>query len=579
MTVIRARWAIASFLVFTLHGCGGMRAASPVTAQSESITNNQEAGVDEGGIVKAWQGHLVVLRRGRIFTVRLGSDDLTPVCMVDAFPPGANNNTWYDEMLIHDNHVVVVGYSYGAGATEIGLFDLDRVGCIRHRSTHFLRSHDYYSSRNYASRLVDGKLVFYLPHYLGHDIQPLQVASDNLPSVRRHDSSNFEPVISVSAMHVPEALHGQTTLHTVVTCDLSSGDLACRGRGILGGFGRSFYVSSRAVYVWVHEGRSGETEPAHAAVYRLPLDGSAPGALRAFGVPTDQFSFKEQENGDLDVLVRDEGYGDWMAGPEHVSGRVALAHFPSRAFARRGLPAVEASSYTALATPEGSGHAFQNRFVGERVLYGNGTSYGYAESGARSRLYVHRTDGQRSTAILDLPHGIDRIEALGEDAVVIGSDGRSLSFTSVALGAEPRMVDRFVREDARQGETRSHGFFFLEERPQKGVLGLPIQGNGSSGWNFLSQGSAEILYLKVDRLRFSSVGALASQPDRVDDHCVASCVDWYGNARPIFYRGRVFALLGYELVEGVIRRGRIVEVGRTHLMRDLRSAAPRIAHD
>ena len=29
-----------------------------------------------------------------------------------------------------------------------------------------------------------------------------------------------------------------------------------------------------------------------------------------------------------------------------------------------------------------------------------------------------------------------------------------------------------------------------------------------------------------------------------------SCVDWYGNARPIFLGGRVFALLGYELVEG-----------------------------
>jgi hypothetical protein len=29
-------------------------------------------------------------------------------------------------------------------------------------------------------------------------------------------------------------------------------------------------------------------------------------------------------------------------------------------------------------------------------------------------------------------------------------------------------------------------------------------------------------------------------------------VDWYGNARPIFLGERVFALLGYELVEGRI---------------------------
>jgi uncharacterized secreted protein with C-terminal beta-propeller domain len=35
----------------------------------ESITNVQHAGVDEGGIVKLHGDHLVVLHRGRLFTV------------------------------------------------------------------------------------------------------------------------------------------------------------------------------------------------------------------------------------------------------------------------------------------------------------------------------------------------------------------------------------------------------------------------------------------------------------------------------------------------------------------------------
>ena len=34
-----------------------------------------------------------------------------------------------------------------------------------------------------------------------------------------------------------------------------------------------------------------------------------------------------------------------------------------------------------------------------------------------------------------------------------------------------------------------------------------------------------------------------------DDGCQASCVDWYGNARPIFLPERMLALMGYELVE------------------------------
>ena len=171
-------------------GCGAMSADAPAAATaSESITNNQEAGVDEGGIVKAHGEHLIVLRRGRLFTVRLGDRDLTPICKVDAYPPGSSMGTWYDEMLVHDDTVVVVGYSYRASATEIGLFDLDDQGCVSHRSTHFLHSHDYYSSRNYASRLVDGKLVFYMPHYLGNvDVEEGHlVAEATLPSVRRHD--------------------------------------------------------------------------------------------------------------------------------------------------------------------------------------------------------------------------------------------------------------------------------------------------------------------------------------------------------------------------------------------------------
>jgi hypothetical protein len=49
----------------------------------------------------------------------------------------------------------------------------------------------------------------------------------------------------------------------------------------------------------------------------------------------------------------------------------------------------------------------------------------------------------------------------------------------------------------------------------------------------------------------------------VDDQCTASCpVDWFGNSRPLFYRGRIFALLGYELVEGVVTSDGIREVGR-----------------
>src|SRR5512143_3586730 len=66
--------------------------------KDESVTNVQHAGVDEGGIVKLHGNHLVVLRRGRLFTVAIGDRALKPISTVDAFGPEIDpRNTWYDE--------------------------------------------------------------------------------------------------------------------------------------------------------------------------------------------------------------------------------------------------------------------------------------------------------------------------------------------------------------------------------------------------------------------------------------------------------------------------------------------------
>ncbi len=72
-----------------------------------------------------------------------------------------------------------------------------------------------------------------------------------------------------------------------------------------------------------------------------------------------------------------------------------------------------------------------------------------------------------------------------------------------------------------------------------------------------------MLFLRNDLLRFSELGTLGARPDgNGDDGCRASCVDWYGNARPLFLRNRVLALLGYEIVEGELDGGRIKETRR-----------------
>ena len=526
----------------------------------ESVTNVQQEGVDEGGIVKLHGDHLVILRRGRLFTVAIGDDDLRPVDVVDAFPPGSDpHGAWYDEMLVHGDKVVVIGYSYLRHGTELNVFGIERTGALRYLATYHLRSNDYYSSRNYASRLVDGKLVFYTPLYLPYRIDDLSAVLPALRTARgTGDSAAFVPIVTPHRVYRARRDANRTgglALHTVTVCSLDGEPLACRATVVVGPPGRTFHVSSRAVYVWVSEwGRHGS---AQRMLYRMPLDGSRPGAIGVAGSPVDQFSFLEDDDGFVNVLVRSEGAGDAMWMAHAAGGSVALLRLPIAALGD-GSADAPLSRYRSLPMP--SGGDFQNRFVGDVVVYGSGSGWGMQRGGGSELYVVPRRGGD--AARLELPHGTDRIEAMGEDALVVGSDGLNLHFSGVRL-ASPAVSRHFVLAGAAQGELRSHGFFYKASTSGGGTLGLPVRQSGRPGYEHLFRESASILFLRNEPGRFTEIGRLESHPESArDDGCRASCVDWYGNARPLFLRGRTLALLGYELVEGRVLDGRIAEVRR-----------------
>jgi hypothetical protein len=290
----------------------------------------------------------------------------------------------------------------------------------------------------------------------------------------------------------------------------------------------------------------------------MPLDGSAPTALQVFGTPVDQFSFLESDDAHLNVLVRSDAGGDAMWGPEFAQGSVALLRVRLDSFAD-GSTAAPASNYRPL--PKSEGDTFQNRFVGNYLLYGTGSGWGRPVQGG-SRLHAVRWSGPDRFE-LTLPHGVDRIEAMGSDAVVVGSDGTNLHFTSVRLNDRASVAGHYTRKDASQGELRSHGFFYKPDTAGGGLVGLPISLPARPGYKHLFENSAAVLFLRNNALRFDELGELAADADgAVDDACRASCVDWYGNARPLFIGDRVFGLLGYEIVQGVVADGRLRETRR-----------------
>jgi hypothetical protein len=558
--------------------------APPAAAQAEttvtnaaapSITNNQEAGVDEGDIVKMHgRNTMVILRRGRLFTVSLANGGMEPIDSINAYPPGVNASAdWYDEMLVSGDHVIVIGYSYGRGGTEINRFHIDRDGGLSFDDAYQLRSNDYYSSRNYASRLIGHTLIFYSPRYLGY-ADPL----DALPGLRKWDGSGSAPGfkrIGTALEVFRSAGIGDDqvdTIHTITSCDVTAPQLACKASSVLGPSGRTFYVSTHAVYVWVTPWWSDAprgNKPS-SLLYRLPLDGSAPSAVATRGGPVDQFSFREDGNV-LNVLVRAESAGDAMWTPERSQGAVALLRLAIDEFGDGSREATW-SDYRGLPTPRDDSE-FHNRFVGNYVLYGVGNGWFTPQSGSAELVAAPLNGGPITT--MTLPSGIDRIEVMGRDAMVVGSDQQNVTFSTIELGGRrPAAGSRYTLAGAAQAETRSHGFFYRPDADlDSGVLGLPVSLPAKPAYHQLFETSAAMTFVRRADGILSPLGEIAAHDEgAVDDHCVASCVDWYGNARPVFLSGRVFALMGYELVEGEIGRDAIHEIGRVNFAPHTRQA-------
>ena len=556
--------------------------AAKADAAAPGITNVQTQGVDEGGIVKQHGKHLIVLRRGRLFSIDTSGGKLTLLDRSDAFPAFEGRNwAWYDEMLVSGDWVVVIGYNYSRGGTEINRFRIDDAGKFTLVDTYHLRSQDYYSAENYASRLVGNRLIVYTPLYFNrHD--PIA----GLPGMRRWTKGEgrdgkFTRTALAQDIYVPDLLMGLKrpnlfVYHSVTSCDLTAAEMACKAQVVLGSNSRTFYVGQDAVYVWTGDlemRRWNDESPAdpRGMLYRMPLDGSAPQAAVVWGGPVNQFGMRSEPDGTFHALVLSDYDGDAMWEP--VKGRktsMALLTLRPRDLGRgRGKPRLV--SYTPL--PGGGGGRLENRFVGDHLVYsvsGGGGYYdkqGWHPRNTPPMAYAVALKDRRVSEIE--PGGVvTRIDQLGTDAILIGNGpGGALRFQSLAFDRPggPAIIDRYDLPAAREGESRSQAFFYRPDNADgsDGMLGLPVASNYPPGIKSAVWYRAGIFFMHRKARSFVPAGTLDANPvSSAQDNCKASCVDWYGNARPIFLGGRIFALMGYELVEGRSDGGAISEVQR-----------------
>lgn len=615
-----------------------MVTGSRITARNASITNNQMRGVDEGDIVKQIGRHLLVLSDGRIFVIDTRPGGRPGLALVDRVDVYRDRfvDTWYDEMLVFDDRILVAGYSYDEGETELASFRIDAAGQLTREGVFTRQSNDYYSSSNYATRVVGDSLVLYSLFDIDEldedgrfglaSMQQWVREPEDAPRLTRrrrwNDPDEVRPVptgprlLDANSVYRPVRTELDPTLHAISICPLTvdvraAASLPCRSTAFVGPQVAQWYVTAEETVLWGadehlewdRECAGGPTplgQVVPAILFRIPHDRSGPGVAAARGVPFDQFSM-QVDAGRLRALVdrrpacdddRDAAEPLYVETPLSVFGPV--------------LREIGERSYAAVPNP--GTRWIANRFTERHLVYGGLSQYRrglpdvdwddyddpQSREWMRRRLarppaYVVPAGRPGDVSRLDIGHTVIRAERYGDNDVVLTGyrDRRGLSVSLIDLDGRPRIGSTLELEGRFESEGRSHAYNSLVEASGAGLIGLPTSPRQRDSRRSPSYSRAsDISFISVDaghlladngqltsRLVYAQPRYNSAHDDEADEdglegyECEVSCIDWYGNSRPIFTDGRIFALMGGELVEG--RRGtdRIIEVRRLDFLR------------
>lgn len=552
-------------------------------SDNPSITNTQEVGVDEGDIVKQIGTYLIVMQDGRLFSINLAPNGEPGLQYVDRenVYQTEEEDTWYDEMLVFGRQMIVIGYSYDAEATVFAVLQLEDDGQITFRDRFFLPAQDYFDEDNYTTRLVDGQLALHTSFYL--------VDADNY-------SDLSAPVLSRSlANRDTKQLDGRTVyrplqdlndplLHTVTLCplrELGNADAAipeCRTTAFIAGDNYEYYASQDSVWLWVNKITNAWWQDSEASkdntalLYRIPYDGT-PGLTRVQGEPVDQFSLAAASDVFRAFVFLPE---DEEAGREETSYH--LMQLPLDKIGKRPADIAQ-SDYVTLPTPE-DGIDIKNRFTGTHFIYTRDNDFwAYWEDGKTdpkvSQLAFIPLDDPANPSFIDLEHNVIRLERARDHVVATGyRDARGLRLSSLDLRSEaPRLAGSVTLGGRYESENRSHAFNSSIGAEGDGLIGLPtVRQRWEAGRFVWRSDNSDISFLQVNKdTSLGYVGSLqgADGEPHEDYSCEVSCVDWYGNSRPIFTMGRVFALSGTSLVEGEVTDRLVREIRRVDLTEPL----------
>jgi hypothetical protein len=563
-------------------------ASAAASTDGEAITNTQVRGVDEGGIVKKVGPYILTLMDGRIFSVDTRGGELKLVDRQNVYRHSFDHD-WYDEMLVDGDQVIVTAYSYQRSATELSVFAINpETGKVTPQGVFYLPSNDYYSTENYATRIVNGRLVVRTTY-------PLEAMVDTNRTPKL-DNGHFQsrPLVPASMIHWPVLETLFPVVHTLITCDLdnsgSNRDLDCSAQGFVGPQQAEMLVTPDDIFLtlstesrpwWQDDttgaasGRCGPDRPdrdrvAESVIYKVPVDGGQPEMVIANGAPFNQFSM-EADAGSLHMLTR------WATeGCGFDDGRPADVTLVSLPFSRFSDQRRRAPDGAFIPLPRPLENSVVNRFAHGWLVYGSTenpwTTDGRERGNPSSQTWATRL-ATGATHRVDLGHSVVRIEPVARGMMINGyaaSPSLTMSFVDFKTGV-PVKASSLQLNGMAESEGRSHAFNSLADPDGGALIGLPTvrvgdrYDQGRVPWRSTGSDMSYITLSPTGTL--TATGQLRAAPEeaRKGYRCEVSCVDWYGNARALFFDRRILALMGTEIVEGQKRDGQVRAVNRLDL--------------
>jgi hypothetical protein len=576
----------------------GSRIATP----NPTITNNQNLGVDEGDIIKQIGSFLVVLQDGRLLSIDTRPGDqhgLEYIDRIDVYRD-ADRQIWYDEMLVTGHRVVVTGYSYEDEATEVTIIALTEDGRFEREDTFLISADDYYDSENYATRIVGDQFISYNRQYLS-EVSPNREVE--LPVIRRWVSDDersgtietANALVHARSIYRPVIRTLQPVLHSISICDIGGirppRVMDCETTALIAPEQSEFYVSGTHAYLWTSPGwdetapedldaapsraecrykeRPAARDALPAALYQLSIQGGDTQVARVLGYPPDQFAMNERAH-DFQALVH---WYNPYCDADDVPSHLALMTLPAHAFGEelRALPAGRYDALPALVDQ----YSLDSRFTETHLIYGwSRGDFAFppdkGDTVTPAQVVSAPLDAPEHAQQISVPHSILRLERAGNRIVLTGyPDHQGLQISLLDVDDAPHFTDHISLAGRRESEGRSHAFNSHFEPDGSGIMGLPTveAPEGARRWWWRSQPS-DLSYLSIGPDgQLARLGELVQlqNSEHADYECEVSCIDWYGNSRPIFTGGRIFALSGTELVEGAISNGEIKAIRRANL--------------